>query len=153
MRLNGREVQAPESKGYVHIEREWSPGDTVELSLPMNTERIESHPNVVNNRGKVALRRGPLVYSLEQVDNAADLDGIVLPDDARLSGRFEPELLGGVYVITAQGLARDTDSWSERLYRPRRAGGGNEVEIRALPYAFWGNRRVGKMIVWLDTVL
>ena len=153
LRLNGREVRATKSKGYLHIEREWSPGDTVELSLPLDIERTESHPNVVENRGKVALRRGPLIYSLEQADNAAGLDKIVLPAGAKLSGRFDPNLLGGIYAITAKGLARNTDTWGEQLYRPRRAGGGEEVEIRAVPYAFWGNRGVGKMIVWLDTVL
>ncbi len=59
---------------------------------------------------------------------------------------------GGVYVITAKGLARDMGSWDEQLYRPRVRGGSEEIEIRAVPYAFWGNRGVGKMIVWLDTV-
>ena len=153
LRLNGREARATESKGYLHIDREWSPGDTIELSLPMKIERIVAHPNVVGNRGKVALQRGPLIYSLEQVDNATDLDQIVLPPDAQLAGRFEPDLLSGIYVITAKGLARDMGSCDEQLYRPRRGGGGKEVEIRAVPYSFWGNRNVGKMTVWLDTAL
>ncbi len=81
------------------------------------------------------------------------LDEIVLPAGAQLAGHFEPDLLGGVYVVTAQGLARDAGSWDEQLYRPRRVGGGKEVEFRAVPYAFWGNRGLGKMMVWLDTVL
>ena len=153
LRLDGQQIRATELNGYVHIEREWSPGDTIELSLPMKVERIEAHPNVVTNRGKVALRRGPIIYSLEEADNTADLDTVVLPADAQLTGRFEPDLFNGVYVITAIGLARDTDSWGDELYRPRGPGGGEEIEVRAVPYAFWGNRGVGKMIVWLDTVL
>jgi len=152
LRLNGQQVRAAESKGYLHIDREWSPGDTIELSLSMEIERVEAHPNVVSNRGKVALRRGPLIYSIEQADNASDLDRIVLPPDSPLGGGFEPGLLGGVYVISAKGLARDPDSWGGRLYRARASGGGEEIEIRAVPYAFWGNRGVGKMMVWLDTV-
>ena len=151
LRLNGQEVRGTESKGYLHIEREWSPGDTIELSLPMKIERIMAHPNVVGNRGKIALRRGPLIYSLEQADNSSDLDEIVLPPDAQLAGRFEPDLLGGVYLITAKGFARDTGSWAGQLYRPQGPVGGKEIEIRAVPYAFWGNRGVGKMMVWLDT--
>ena len=153
LRLNGQAVKATQTKGYLHIEREWNPGDVIELSLPMKIERIEAHPNVVTNRGKVALRRGPLVYVLEQVDHEVDIDRIVLPADAQLSDRFEADLLTGIQVITAKGLARDTKSWGGALYRARGGEAGEEVQIRAVPYALWGNRGVGKMTVWLDTVL
>ena len=101
----------------------------------------------------MALRRGPLIYVLEQADNAADLDRIVLPPDARLSSTFEADLMTGTQVITAKGLARDTESWGGALYRARGGEKGEEVEIRAVPYALWGNRGVGKMTVWLDTVM
>ena len=40
-------------------------GDTVELDLPMPPERIFANPRVRADVGRVALRRGPLVYCLE----------------------------------------------------------------------------------------
>ena len=37
----------------------WQPGDAVRLLLSMPVERVESHPYVAGNAGRVALTRGP----------------------------------------------------------------------------------------------
>jgi len=80
-------------RGYARIQREWSAGDVVELSLAMPVQRLESHPEVSSNCGKVALQRGPLVYCLEEVDNGPNLHDISLPEDAELSVRFADDSL------------------------------------------------------------
>ncbi|MNJ56116.1 Non-reducing end beta-L-arabinofuranosidase [compost metagenome] len=97
--------------GYVRIERIWQAGDTVELVLDMPVERMHSHPSVRGNAGKVALQRGPLVYCLEQADNGANLHELVLPADAKLEANFEANLLGGIVVVTAEGLREDEANW------------------------------------------
>ena len=60
--------------------RSWRPGDTVELSLPMAVRFVEADERIDAVRGCVAIERGPLVYAVEQVDQA---DGVVV-DDLRL---------------------------------------------------------------------
>ena len=57
------------TRGYLDLDRDWAPGDVVELDLPMPPARIFANPKVREDLGKVALRRGPLVYCLEQADN------------------------------------------------------------------------------------
>jgi DUF1680 family protein len=91
---------------YAEVRRNWRPGDTVCLRLPMPVRRIESHPHVVENAGRVALMRGPLLYCVEQSDNpAAALDDVELPDEASFRTDFRPELLGGVVALAAEARA------------------------------------------------
>ncbi|HEX6710399.1 MAG TPA: glycoside hydrolase family 127 protein, partial [Rubrobacter sp.] len=54
---------------YLEIRRAWRPGDTVSLHLPMPVRRVECHPYVAENNGRVALMRGPILYCVEQADN------------------------------------------------------------------------------------
>jgi DUF1680 family protein len=151
IRVNGQDVAAPVASGYADIHREWSNGDKVELAFPEDVERLQAHPNVMSDHGKIALRRGPLVYCLEQQDHQADIDQIVLPPDAPLTSRFDEGLLGGLELITSPGLRRDTPEWGQQLYRPVPAASREATPVTAVPYAYWGNRGPGKMRVWIDT--
>jgi DUF1680 family protein len=149
--LNGRKISPPVSKGYAHIQRKWSDRDVLELSIPLDIEKLEANPNVLQSRGKIALRRGPLVYCLEQADNQADLDRIALPATAKLTEHFEAGLLGGVTVITGEGRLQDSSGWERQLYRPARAAIGEAASIKAIPYCVWGNRGQQRMKVWIDS--
>jgi DUF1680 family protein len=123
----------------------------LEASFPMTIEKLEANPQVLPTHGKLALRRGPLVYALEQADNESDLDLLVLPRDASLTSEFRPDLLGGIHVLQGQGLRRDLESWEGFLYRQAAATAEQPSSIRAVPYAVWGNRGLGKMKVWVDS--
>jgi len=136
-------------KGYARIEREWKAGDRVELILPLPVERIEAHPAVRANLGRVALQRGPVVYCLEQVDNPVPLDCIVLPRAADLETRFEKDLLGGVVVVTGKALLLDDSDWKDTLYRKEPAK-RQPAPITAIPYYAWDHREPGQMRVWLS---
>jgi len=150
--VNGEEVSLPASKGYVQIHRQWSDGDLVELSFPLEILRLEANPKVLQSRGQVALRRGPLIYCLEQIDQAADVNRIVLPASATLTDHFEPQLLGGVTVITGQARMRDSsNSWDQHLYRPVQPTSAEVAAIKAIPYCVWGNRGHQGMKVWIDS--
>ena len=149
--INGTKVSPPVSKGYAHLHREWAPNDVVELAIPLEIEKIEANPKVLESRGEIALRRGPLMYCLEQPDNGADLDRIVLPVTSSFVPHFEPGLLGGVTVITGQGLLRTPGDWENQLYRPVRPVKEQNVAVDAIPYCVWGNRGQEKMKVWINS--
>jgi DUF1680 family protein len=57
-------------------------------------------------------------------------------------------LLGGCVVIEGSGRRRDTRRWKNKLYRTKRSH-LKAVDIRAVPYCLWANRRPGEMIVWI----
>ena len=146
--VNGKTAKVEPKKGYAKIKREWKNGDRVELHLPMPVERIEAHPSVRHDCGRVALQRGPMVYCLEEADNSKDLNDIVLPRNSPLRVKFDRTLLGGVPVITAAAKRRDAKSWKGGLYRPA----GTRMKpavLKAIPYFAWANRGAGEMIVWI----
>ena len=118
--------------GYLRLTRKWQTGDEIELFFPLSVRRISADEKVEANRGRVALQFGPLVYCAEGVDNDGSVLDLVLPDDAELTPRFEPELLGG--VVTLRGTAeRD----------------GKPVPFTAIPYYAWANRGKNEMAVWI----
>lgn len=135
---------APGADGYVTISRSWNAGDVIALTMPMPVRRIVAHERVEADRGRTALQRGPIVYAAEWPDNPhSRVRNIVLPDEARLTSTFRPDLLNGVQIIQgrAVGLAYDVN---ERVTRA-------EQDFTAIPYAMWANRGRGQMIVWLAT--
>lgn len=148
--VNGKEFSPRVVNGYAGFRRSWSNGDTIDLTLPMAIQRLEANPQVVYDRGKTALRRGPLIYCLEQADQQSPLEQIILPLGAQLEGQYMSELLGGVTVIKGQGLLRPLEDWKDVLYRPVHAATTRPLPVTAVPYCVWGNRGLGKMAVWID---
>lgn len=132
--------------GYFALEREWSPGDVVQLQLPMPVVRLRSHPRLHHNHGQVALQRGPLVYCWEEFDNGPELGSVRLPADAAIAARFDERLFGGVVVLEATGgrLRPAGDA----LYGAARPA-IEPAKLRAIPYALWANRGEGEMRVWI----
>ena len=148
--VNGEPVRAPEVKGYAVLRRTWQPGDTVELVLEMPIERIVADPRVAADAGRVALQRGPLVYCVEQADHGqTPATSLILPDDAPLTARFDPDLLGGVVVLEGEALAPDWADGRERLYGRASQIVETPVALRAIPYYAWDNRTPGPMAVWI----
>lgn len=157
LEINGRLFEGELVPGaYVQVRRNWRHGDYIRLVLPMPVRRIQCHPYVTENVGRIALMRGPLVYCVEQVDHpAVDVrDLVLLPEDV-LSPQFAPGLLGGVVILRGQAhSAPPDDGWAGRLYRtalPSTRRPGQSVELTAIPYYAWANRAPGAMQVWLES--
>ena len=148
LRVNGAAMTVTPQRGYARITRVWARGDVVELDLPMDPVRTYAHPSVKADLGRVALRRGPLVYCFEQVDQAAPIAQTRLPRDAALTSGFRADLLGGVAVIKATGAVLTDADWSHVLYRETPADEAS-VALTAVPYYIWCNRGANPMQVWL----
>jgi DUF1680 family protein len=146
--LHGLPLNPAIEKGYARIEREWQPGDQLTLELPMQIERLHAHPAVAADQGQVALRRGPLVYCVEQADHEAPIDRLFLPDTAELTHSYDAELLGGVVTLGGTAAALDDAGWEDTLYRSAPPA-TRPAELRAIPYYAWDNRTPGAMRVWL----
>lgn len=156
--VNGSPYEAQVTPGtYVELRREWRPGDSVRLALPMPVRRVECHPYVAENCGRVAIMRGPLLYCVEQADSpGVDPRDLVLPAAGDLTPEVRDDLLGGVTVLRGQAYVQELPAeWAEPLYRtasPRAAAQrGRDVELVAIPYLAWANREPGRMQVWLRT--
>ena len=97
----------------------------------------------------VALRRGPVLYCMEEKDNGKDLSDIVMPSGAALKvGKGASGILKGIPVISARGYRRDRAEWKGALYR-NRPSRLRSCRISAIPYFMWANRGEGEMLVWI----
>jgi hypothetical protein len=120
----------------------------VELDLAMPVEKMEAHPEVVPDFGRLALQRGPIVYCLEDADHQVSVGELALPINARLAPKHDSSLLGGVTVLEGEARRALLNRWGKALYLPARSPRGRAA-LRAVPYCVWDNRAPGSMVVWL----
>ena len=146
--VNGQplDVQALAERGYMRVHRRWQAGDVLSLTFDMPVERIYANPDVLADQGRVALKRGPIVYCIEQVDTPLPPHRLALPRDEVIATRLEPNLLGG--VATLSGTAVASEPVETALYRTA-PWPSKRVPFKAVPYHVWDHREPGEMVVWL----
>lgn len=153
--VNGSPLDAPCAAGtYVEVRKRWRRGDRVDLALDMPVRAMESHPHVLENTGRVALARGPLLYCLEGVDHpGAELLDLEVDPAEPVDTEWAGDRLGGVVLLRGRAEVRAPgEPWRGHLYR--RAGAApprdpRGVRFTAVPYFAWANREPGPLQVWL----
>ena len=148
LRVNGENYPLAPVNGYATINRLWTKGDVVLLDLPMPPTRIYANPGVLTDAGRVALKRGPLVYCVEEADNRGGrVQRFRLPREAALSAASRADLFDGVVTISADAQAVDEREFAP-LYRTDPPIEG-PATMTAIPYYLWANRGQGSMVVWV----
>jgi DUF1680 family protein len=100
--VNGQKQTPVMQRGYAVVTREWKQGDSIELELPMEPQRVIADSRIKADVDQVALKYGPLIYNVEAADNQSI--GRKL-GDAPLRAEWRPDLLGG--VMTSAGKWQD----------------------------------------------
>ncbi len=152
IKINGQRLTQELSPGsYCELRRRWSPGETVELDLPMPVALMESHPLVEENRNHVAVMRGPLVYCLEDQDlpEGVALENVRLARDAKWTVRHEANLLHGLTVLETKARVVSQAKAANALYRHLPEIKAEPISLRLIPYYAWCNRGMSEMSVWL----
>ena len=149
--VNGMAVDlgACVTNGYAAITREWRNGDEVRISLSMPVDRIYAHPAVSEDGGRVALRRGPVVYCVEETDLGGEPQRLRLPATSEISARYDAGLLGGAAVLEGTALEAEDAGWENALYRTAPPA-LKKRPFKAIPYHLWANREAGAMAIWLQ---
>lgn len=153
--LNGKPwAEAPVPGRYLEVRRVWSPGDRVELSLPLRTRLLSAHPLVEEARNQTAVARGPLVYCLESTDLPAgvELAEVLIPSDIVLAPRPGSGVLAGLTVLDGTGARIPAMGADGPLYRPLPAGDPETLPLTLIPYFAWDNRGPSAMSVWLPVL-
>ena len=140
--VNGRPATYTMEKGYAVIDREWKKGDLVQLDLPMEVRRVAAAGEVKEDKGRVALQRGPLIYCVEGADNNGKAWDLVLPDSVRFSTVRQDILTGPVVALQAvlPVITVAEDGYTVKTER---------TTVTAIPYYAWCNRGSDDMQVWL----
>lgn len=140
-KVNGKSVSPKVEKGYAKIKQSWKKGDVIELELPMPVRKIVANDKVENNRGKVALQRGPVVYCFEDKDNNEGwmFDNFI-DVNTSVKKQFEENLLGGVVTLSLEAQNVSVKN-NKQVIQP--------TTLKAIPYYTWNNRGTANMLVWL----
>lgn len=142
--VNGVPIIYSIQQGYAVINRKWEAGDVVSMTLPMKVHRVEASELVTEDKGKVALERGPIVYCLEWCDNDGRVLSSVVSDDAAISVEDDSVTFKGTPIkkLKIAGLCMTYDENDHKIATP--------MTLTAIPYFAWDNRGTdGEMAVWL----
>lgn len=148
--VNGEQIKnVVEKDGYVVLDRNWESGDIIQINLEMPVMLMEAHPYVKTHTDRVAIKRGPILYCLESMDNdrqtirrgdvlytRESLDKGALHRELSRSPLFELEYVNDFYRENEATIIHTKDRE------------GNDMI--AIPYAYWNNRSRGAMNVWLQ---
>jgi len=154
--VNGTPVSGANPAEYLAVRRRWSSGDVIRLKFNMTPQVIQANPRVVDDYGRVAVQRGPLVYCLEQLDQP---EGVTLFDvsldlrakaPAQFQEEFHENLLGGVIVLKHTGALSGKAASKGKLYEHYSSNllPSRPVELSFIPYYAWANRAATPMQVW-----
>ncbi len=138
-------------KGYITIDRVWASSDTVALELEMPAKFFQADSRILDYCGKTALMRGPLVYCLEEIDNGAQLQELLIDQHGDI--KVEEGVIQSSPTTTLLLDGYRETLRVEELYEPVRQNKRTKVRIKAIPYFQWGNRaKDQEMRVWFRTV-
>jgi DUF1680 family protein len=154
--VNGKPEPRVKAGEYLPLRRTWRPGDRVSLNFPMDTVPVTANPRVAEDRGKVAVRRGPIMFCMEGLDQP---EGVALADTSVVLARarqefrseYKSDLLDGVVVLHGRGGAYEVSSAEDALYAPANSTPRktHPVELTFIPYYVWANRKPSPMEVWV----
>jgi DUF1680 family protein len=142
--LNGVDKIYSRVNGYAVIESEWKKGDILEINFPMEINRIVAKDSLKQDKGRIAIQRGPIVYCIEGADNNGKAWNVIIPENTKFETIDYKVLDEPVKALTAEvpvvtvgedGLSLKTE----------------KKKIIAIPYYTWANRGKNEMQVWLPT--
>lgn len=131
----------------------FAPGE-ITVQLELEPEYLVSHVGVYKNAGKVSLRRGPVIYCAEAIDNGGDVHSLFASGSAPAFALTDSVPETGIPDIVASGYRRhNADPLMDsglRLYAPLTVPEKFvSTEIRFIPYHAFANRGESNMLVWL----
>ena len=123
--------------GYISLERSWRAGDVVEIEFPFQIRQVVADRRVREDRGRIAVERGPIVYCCEwpEVRDGKAL-GRLFDSKAEMTASSNKGFFGGATTIRTQSLDLSNPSAASEA-------------VTLIPYHLWANRGPGEMSVWL----
>lgn len=147
VKVNGQEVKAERTMGYLSVNRQWKKGDVVTIHFDMPVRTVKANMHVTDDRGRIAVERGPLVYCAEGADNKDfSIFNFLMPRQPRFSVT-EREIKGlrdvdfSVKAIEVDGQVVETNPRGEALVKA--------AKLTMIPYYAWNHRGAGLMEVWM----
>jgi len=140
----GEKIYNVENGKYFKIEAKDK--TKIEINFDIRGEFYSGNPNIESVRNCFAIKRGPLVYCLESIDNPdINLFNSLLWEQ-ELKENYE-EIFGGIITLNGEILTSDEEL---PLYEKNKKIKINykKKRFKAIPYYLWANRGRSQMNVW-----
>ncbi|MCI6465502.1 MAG: glycoside hydrolase family 127 protein [Faecalicatena sp.] len=147
---NGQQVEYQVEKGYAYLTLTEEIEVTVTFEAP--AKFVRANPNVRADCGKTAIVKGPLVYCLEEADNGKNLSELFIPTDQKIE-EVRSTLFGGIIQLVLKGKRMQETAWKEEELYAEHPVILSDVMLKAVPYAYWNNRGMGEMTVWVKELI
>jgi hypothetical protein len=143
MRINGRPYPFTiDENGYITIEHSWQKLNKIQLDFPFDVRKVKANDLVTEDKGKVAIERGPLLFCAEWPDNMYyKVLSLVLDETEELKPK-RSNILGGTYIIKGKAKMAAKNLQGKVMLSQSNA-------LTLIPYHLWNNRGPGEMSVWL----
>jgi len=140
--INGVKINAKTENGFVTIDRLWNVGDKVILDLPMTVRINKTINKVKENKNRVAITRGPLVYVAEGIDNYRPVQEFYIEDMVDNNKIKIKKINTGILenVVSIIFPAKRLNNKIEEIF------------LKMIPYYAWNNRENSSMIVWIPFI-
>ena len=140
--VNGKAVDFVNEKGYAVISRAWKSGDKVSIRMNMPVKRIKADDRVAEDRGRLAVERGPVLFCAEGFDNGGKVLNKAVAEEAVFT-MTTCEVLGHEYpamTVNAHEAFSDLSGGTLTV---------NPVTLKLIPYFAWCHREPGnEMQTW-----
>lgn len=124
----------------------------IEISFDAPARFIRANPNVRADCGKTAVAKGPLVYCLEEIDNGKNLSELYVDTRQKIEEK-DSDLFGGITQLILKGKRIEEDAWNGGELYGEHPLSLSDVTLKAVPYAYWNNRGIGEMTVWIKELV
>jgi DUF1680 family protein len=154
--INGLKVDEKFQPGtFATLSRKWQPGDVVTLNIPMNPVLLRANQRAADLWQRTAVKRGPIVYSLQQVDQGSlPVMDLFLRANSPGTVDFHKELMGGFAYLKYPGFATDRSA-SQPLYSPWKDAflqARRPVALTFAPYFAIGSRDSDASELWVPVL-
>ncbi|MBQ7847035.1 MAG: glycoside hydrolase family 127 protein, partial [Clostridia bacterium] len=145
LKINGTtEKLLAGNDGYITIERQWKKGDKIEFDFSMPVVFEETVEEVKENIGYTSVRRGPLVYCLEEIDHDFDVRHTYLDKNSEaklewttsIDGKTDGYGVRDMYLIKLGGFRQGVSE-------------DKAVELTFIPFYARMNRGKNQMCVYV----
>ena len=140
VKVNGKKADCKIENGFAAISG-LKDGDTIEITSDVAPKREYTGENVRYDIGRVAIRRGPVIYCMEGVDNPSIPQGhpecVILPKNSSLKEGTIENLWGGTISVSSDAEIVYSDGTSEN------------VSLTLIPFYARTNRGTSSVLVWL----
>ena len=143
MKINGQDYPYTiDDKGYIAIEHLWNNVNSIQFDFPFEAKQVMAHEMVAENKDKLAIERGPVLYCAEWPDNAYGKVHSLLLDDTESLKPKRSNVLFGTYILKGKAKMAAKSPRGNILLSKNNS-------FTLIPYHLWNNRGPGDMTVWL----